>query len=441
MKKIYLLSLIVLFALTKTDAQVWTSLGTNALGTSSLNVKALAVSPVDGSIYAGGTFNGTINYIAKRNSASGVWEAIGSSVNGPVYALTFYNNELYVGGVFTTAGGNAAKNIAKLSSSGTWSAVGNGVDDQVNCLFVSTNNTLYAGGKFNNNGTATAALAHIAKWNGSDWAAVGNGLSSSIIRTIAEYNSTIYVGTENTATPIYSFNGSSFSAVTSVTGGKVYALATYGNYLYAGGDFSQPTFAATRFNGSTWGTISTTFLASEHISSLYVRAGVLYIGGVFTNKGVTNNANYIAKVLLQGSNPTPLQTILSGNSLGGDVFAINNSNGKVLAGGNFTTWNNAAITSTTIGVDEITNVVSDLKFYPNPVQSSATLDISFNEFVGSTSISFYDMQSRLITLPVETQNDGTHSRFSIDCSTLPEGNYFYMVSSEGKAVANGMFVK
>ncbi|MFN8165235.1 MAG: T9SS type A sorting domain-containing protein [Bacteroidia bacterium] len=434
MKKLYFLCLILAFSAHNLLAQSWNALGTNDPGTT---VKAIAVSPVDGSIYVAGTFTG-VNYIAKKNPTTGALENIGSGTNGPVYTLAFHNNELYVGGNFTNAGGVAVSNVAKVSSSGTWSAVGTGFSAEVYCLY-SDGTNLYAGGGFIQNGTASTNLAHIAKWNGSDWAIVGTGTTYTV-RAIMMHNSVLYLGTDNISSPVYSFNGSAFTAISGLSGGKVNALASYSSYLYVGGEFTTPTFAAARYNPSTssWGTISTTFLGSEKINALYTRANVLYIGGVFTNKGVTANANYVAKVLLQGSNPTPLQTIITDN-VGGEVFAIGNSNGKVIVGGDLLgTLKHAAITSTTIGIDEISSVVSDIQLYPNPVKDFARIDVHYTQFQKAPEVRIYDMQSRLISLPVEADNKGMESHFTIDCTTLPEGNYLYTIESDGSAIASGI---
>src|SRR6185436_14123382 len=88
-------------------------------------VNSLAVSGSD--LYAGGIFTmagGTAaTNIAKWNGSS--WSALGSGLNGHVYALAVLGGELYVGGYFTMAGGSAANYIAKWNGS-TWSALGSG---------------------------------------------------------------------------------------------------------------------------------------------------------------------------------------------------------------------------------------------------------------------------------------------------------------------------
>jgi hypothetical protein len=94
-------------------------------------VRAIAVSGTD--VYVGGEFSAvggvTANNIAKWDSATGTWSALGSSVTGypinrnGVYAIAVGGDGVYVGGLFNYAGGIEANNVARWSSTtNTWSA-------------------------------------------------------------------------------------------------------------------------------------------------------------------------------------------------------------------------------------------------------------------------------------------------------------------------------
>lgn len=111
--------------------------------------------------------------------------------------LVASDNNVYAGGEFTIAGGNAAASIAKWNGS-NWSALGSGVNKSVLAL-VASGSDLYAGGNFTSAGGIQAN--RIAKWDGSSWTALGSGIG-----------------------------GNFFS-------GGVKALAVSGADLYAGGDF------------------------------------------------------------------------------------------------------------------------------------------------------------------------------------------------------------
>jgi len=109
-------------------------------------VFALAVSGTD--LYVGGIFT-TAGNIAKWDGAN--WSALGTGVSGPPYvrtvsALAVLGTHLYVGGTFTSAGGSAVNNIAQWDGTG-WSALGSGMNGPVLALAVLGTN-LYVGGGF-----------------------------------------------------------------------------------------------------------------------------------------------------------------------------------------------------------------------------------------------------------------------------------------------------
>ncbi len=438
MKKISTL-LLLLFSLTKIDgvAQSWETMSTG-LGSSTESVKAIAESPGH-EIYAGGTFTGSVSYLAHWTGSS--WTAVGSGVNGPVYALAFKNNDLYIGGSFSLAGGVTVSNIAKYNiSTGVWSDVGGGFNGQVNCLFVSaTSGTLFAGGAFSLSGGNT--MNHISKLVSTTWTQIGSGISA-VVNSIAEFQNTQWAGCENTSAPVQKYGVSGWVGETGISGGKVYALASFSNNLYAGGDFTTPTFAAARFDGTSWGTIQTTFSPSDKIYAFSARYNtVLYIGGKFTNLGIPGStASYIARI---NSPTTPIQTItLTSSTIGGEVYAIGNQSGKVIAGGKFSSpATNVAITSTTIDVNELSDLVINKSFYPNPVVDKAYISISTKERLKNPQIKIFGIQSQLITdLTIERTINNNEINFTVDCSTLPSGNYFYMVTENEKSVVTDHFI-
>ena len=70
----------------------------------------------------------------------------------------------------------------------TWSPLGAGVNDQVNALKV-FNGELYAGGKFTQAGGNAAS--HVAKWNGTSWTALGAGMPLEAY-SLTVYNNQLY---------------------------------------------------------------------------------------------------------------------------------------------------------------------------------------------------------------------------------------------------------
>jgi hypothetical protein len=437
MKRISTLLSILSISIAQTFAQSWLPMG-SGLGTSTESVKAIAESPSH-ELYAGGNFTGgSGSYLAKWNGSS--WDIVGTGVNGPIYALICKNNEVYVGGAFTSAGGVSVNNFAKWSG-GVWSDVGGGFNDQVNCIYVASDpsGTIYAGGRFSQSGTNT--MNHVSKLVSGVWTQVGTGISS-VVNSIAEYGGSVYAGTENVASPVSKFDGSSWSTVSGISGGKVYALASFSGYLYAGGDFSVPTFAASKYNGTSWSTIQTTFGSSDKIYALSPRfSTVMYIGGKFSNLGIPGSqSSFIARI---NSPITPIQSItVTSSTIDGEVYAIGNLSGKVIAGGKFANpATNIAITSTTIGVNELSNIVVEKNFFPNPVHGSANLVVTTSERLKNPGLQVFDLQSRLIdNLKVDQTLNNNSIEFKIDCSDLARGNYYYLLTEDGQSVLSDKFV-
>ncbi len=190
------------------SASNWTALGNGVDGT----VRALALS--GSTLYVGGSFSGTCadagcgsdnlnaNNIATWNGNS--WPALGNGVNGPVLALAASGSNVFVGGSFTQACGNAgctsgnvAVNYIAQWNGSNWSALGNGVNSSVNALALS-GGLVYVGGSFDGACTDPAcngsnSINHIATWNGTSWTAVGNGVNGAV-NALAPSGTSVYIG-------------------------------------------------------------------------------------------------------------------------------------------------------------------------------------------------------------------------------------------------------
>jgi hypothetical protein len=438
MKKIFTFLLIINSLGTISFAQTWLTMS-SGLGSSVESVKTIVENPISHEIFAGGTFTSPVSYLAKWNEGTATWEAVSGGVNGPVYSIVFKSNQMFVGGAFTMAGTTPVSNVAMLDNN-AWSDIGGGFNGSVNCLYLSTDSTLYAGGSFSLSGSNT--MLHISKLVlPSTWTQMGAGISS-VVNAIAEFNGAQYAGCSNISAPLLKFNGSDWNAETDVFGGRVYALATFSNNLYAGGDFTSPTFAAARNNGSSWGTIQTTFSTSDKIYAFHSRLNtLLYIGGNFQNRGIPGHeASYIAKIT---SPTTPIQSITDQSSIvSSEVYAIGVQSGKVVAGGKFTSpASNITITSTTINVNEISDNVISRNLFPNPVNGKVHIDINTKENLKNPEIKIYTIQSQLVpNLNIESTNENKQTEFVVDCGFLPAGNYYYVVTDQNKNIATDNFV-
>lgn len=279
-----------------------TPLGSNGQNGTNGSIVALAVIGTD--LYVAGGFttvtsstqsNVVANRIAKWNTATGTWAALGDATqNGAgqtVTALAVMGTVLYVGGTFNTVSSitqNAisANGIAKWdSTTGTWSALGdtaqNGVGPSAAVSAVAVVGAdVYVGGGFTTVSSSTQngiSANQMAKWDSvaGIWYPLGsasqNGTSGSVF-ALAKSGTDIYVGGSFTAVSSATQSGLGVNKIAKwdsaagtwsplgdavqngIAGGSgvVYALALSGTDLYAGGDFltassaSQPAVSANR---------------------------------------------------------------------------------------------------------------------------------------------------------------------------------------------------
>jgi hypothetical protein len=151
-------------------ADAWTKLG----GTDF----AVVTIVVDGTrLFAGGYFTEIdsirYNHIAMYDIVSGSWSALGSGVDRfdprqPPWVQSLAMSEdglLYVGGLFSTAGGVLVNNIATWDGE-VWRPLGSGTDNVVNAIAIDGDD-IYLGGAFRNVG------GNIPSWFFAHWNATG----------------------------------------------------------------------------------------------------------------------------------------------------------------------------------------------------------------------------------------------------------------------------
>jgi hypothetical protein len=160
-----------------TQTNTWSSLGTGSSnGVDGGGVEALAV--VGNEVYVGGNFTSaggvSANRVARFNTQTNTWSTLGTGssngVNGPfVFALAVVGSEVVVGGVFTSAGGVSANGVARFNTqTNTWSTLGTGSSNGVSGVGVAAlavvGNEVYVGGLFGSAGGVSAnrcgALQH-----------------------------------------------------------------------------------------------------------------------------------------------------------------------------------------------------------------------------------------------------------------------------------------
>jgi len=291
----------------------WSALGSGV----DRSVRALAVFDDGGGpeLYAGGYFTtaggSAANHIARWNGSS--WSPA-RGMNDVVLALAVFDDgggpALYAGGNFTTAGGYRANRIARWDGA-SWSPLGSGMVSSpsslvsVRALTVFDDGggpALYAGGDFTSAGGAAAK--NIARWNGSSWSPLGSGMNSSV------YSLTVFddgggpalhaggwftSAGGNPANRIARWDGASWSALGSGMDQTVYALSSFddggGPALFAGGDFFRAeelyATAIARWNGSSWSVPGIGLSSGVSALAVFDDGGgpALFAGGGFRTAG------------------------------------------------------------------------------------------------------------------------------------------------------------
>ena len=190
---VQLCALAVLFHAGNASAGSWSTLGAPTDGCS--NDVYASHQMANGDVIVGGWFgncgSGTTNYIARWQASTNTWSPIGGGVDGFVYAITSLGSDIYVGGVFKTAGGTNVSNVAMWNGT-SWNNLGGGSPGSVAAL-VQSNGVVYAAGGFTQIGGISAN--NVAKWDGSAWTPLGLGAggTSSLTRSLHAVGSNVTV--------------------------------------------------------------------------------------------------------------------------------------------------------------------------------------------------------------------------------------------------------
>ncbi len=257
-------------------------------------------SRVDSSVFA--------NCIARYNLITKKWSALGegvnNGVNGSVKTLAYSGEDLYLGGLFTMAGGQSANHIAKWNTeTGLWSQLGDGIEGSLSSVVgaIAVNGKeVYVGGAFKSAGGMP--VNYIAKWDGEKWSALDEGVNEGIA-ALAFVGEDLYVGGGFTKAGgvtvdgIARWNTSSqkwfaLDYITGCGGSNVYALAAKNDMLFVGGTLctrGTPTIE----RGGSIGRWSLTHNKWSRLGSdpndvsycIQVRGEEVYVGGRFSRAG------------------------------------------------------------------------------------------------------------------------------------------------------------
>ncbi len=273
----------------------------------------------DGKIIIGGGFfsyNGTPRNRIARINADGTLDNSfdpGTGANNSVSATAIQSDgKIIIGGSFTSYNGIAKNRIARLNADGTLEnsfATGIGASGIVSTTAIQSDGKIIIGGDFTSyNGTARSRIARLnADGTLDNSFAVGTGANNSVRITAIQSDGKIIIGGNFT-----SYNGTAINRIA-----RINADGTLDNSFNPG----------TGANGS----VRTTAILSD---------GKIIIGGDFTSYNGTA-INRIARLNADGTLDNSFAT---GTGASGIVFTTAiQSDGKIMIGGDFTSYNGTAI--------------------------------------------------------------------------------------------------
>lgn len=242
-------------------------------------VNALAVSPDGQTLYVGGDFGelgsdsqprADVGAVSTTDGKATAWNPGAGGGGFPevsALALSPDGGTVYVGGVFTTAGGQPRSNLAAISAAGSGAATAwapnphSGVGVEVSALAVGADGTVYAGGVFTTAGSNAVARVNLAAISPS-----GTGAATA-------WNPGVVV-TNLGRTPSVDTLGLSEDGTTLFVGGAFDQLA--GQPRNGLGEVSVTSGAATAWNPDPGG---------ARIDAVSVGTGAVRVGGDFQRMG------------------------------------------------------------------------------------------------------------------------------------------------------------
>ncbi len=314
-----------------------------------------AVSDGSGGWYIGGTFtkvrgqnqSGVAHLLSDGTLAA--WNPGVVGVDGSVYSLALAGNVLYMGGAFTSVGGQSRTRAAAVNAASgavlAWSPNASGGVGTVRALVVQ-GSTVYAGGDFTSIGgqartylaalDATTGLA-IASWNPAPNAPTNTLALSGALLYVGGNFSMIGGVSRSCAAVLDAATGAAQLWNPTATGGVVNAIVPVGSTVYVGGAFTniggQTRNRIAAVNTTNGAALAWNPNANGTVSALAVSGGTVYAGGSFTNIGTAGRVNLAA---LDAS------TGLAGTwatAPNGPILVLAAEGGFVHAGGQFSSVN------------------------------------------------------------------------------------------------------
>jgi uncharacterized delta-60 repeat protein len=437
----------------------------------------------DGKIIIGGSFtscNGiTRNRMARLNTNGSLDTSfnIGTGANEYIRTTSIQNDgKIIIGGDFTSYNGVARNGIARLNTDGSLDTTfnpGTGANNEVHTTFIQSDGKIIIAGSFTSfNSISRNKITRLnadGTLDTSFSSGTGTNNNGVIYSTSIQSDGKIIIGGS-----FFSYNGTNrfrvarLNANGSLDGtfnpptypqssietsnnfvqrvsiqndgkiiivGRFYATFATLNNISRNGIARLNTDGTldTTFDPGT-GTGNTTALVHPFTSSIQ-SDGKIIIGGSFTSfNGIATNQ--FARLNTNGTLDT---TFNIGTGFNGLVRTISIQNdGKIIIGGDFTSYNGTGknrIARINSGA-ALSNPSFDLSttiIYPNP--SNGYFNIKIDNLIGTENIEVYSVLGQKIYSKSIVENKST-----IDVSNQPKGIYFYKISNNNNVIKSGKLI-
>ncbi len=389
------LNIIIFFFifLNSTSGQNWRAAGLGA----NFNIETF-LTDSDNNLYVGGSFT-SIDGLAR--TAIAIWDSVqwtnfgnNAVFQGTISCMTFFNGELIVGGTFDSINNLPFNNVAKWNGN-NWQPLGSGFNHSVYTLQV-YHHLLYAGGSFYASGLDT--IGHLAKWSGTNWQSAVSSIDGYVFSSTI-YKDKLILGGQfsqiNGASfyNVAAFDDTSWSDLNIVFNNQVYKVKSIEDTLFVTGNFTQlpsyPFNYICKYDGNSWSQVSYPIGTTQNVTDVEKYNSNFYICGNFDNPddlGLINGLN--------------CDSVGSSN---GFFVCMTTYKNELCVGGNFTSIGSLPVNCMAIYNDDFNSVVTELQYenlniYPNPFSKTGNYCFSINHKSGIkiNHVSIFSLQGQLL---------------------------------------------